>query len=116
MHLAVMVGKFVKQDVREWYPSTSGPIIAHHTDDSGDFDDSSGVDDADNDTDEHCHVVWAKAGRRVWGLCHVFEDTLYLTSDLMEYSTVPSNLSIPKLPDPDVAAISAPAKSSPKPG
>ena len=27
MHLAIMVGKFVKQDVREWYPSTTGPLL-----------------------------------------------------------------------------------------
>ena len=54
--------------------------------------DSSGFDDCDSDTDEHCDVVWAKAGRGVWGLCHVFENTLYLTRDLMEDSAVPSNL------------------------
>ena len=27
MHLAVMVGKFVKQVVREWCPSTTGPLL-----------------------------------------------------------------------------------------
>ena len=51
MHLAIMVANCVKEDVREWYPSTTA-----------------------------------------------------------------SNLSIPKVPEPDVAAISACAKSSPKPG
>ena len=27
MYLAVMVGKFVKQIVREWCPSTTGPLL-----------------------------------------------------------------------------------------
>ena len=27
MYLAVMAGKFVKQDVREWCPSTTGPLL-----------------------------------------------------------------------------------------
>ena len=27
MYLAVMVGKFVKQVVREWCPSTTGPLL-----------------------------------------------------------------------------------------
>ena len=27
-----MVGKFVKQDVREWYPSTAGPLLSTMTD------------------------------------------------------------------------------------
>ena len=66
------------------------------TDDAGDSDDSSGVDDSDSDDDRECDVVWAKSGRGVWGLCHVFEDTLYLTRDLMEDSAVPSNMSIPR--------------------
>ena len=61
-------------------------------------------------------VVWAKSGRGVWGLCHLFEDTLYLTRDLIEDSAVPSNLSVPKVSDSDGAATSARAKKSPKPG
>ena len=32
MYLAVMVGKFVKQDVREWCPSTTGPLLPTMTD------------------------------------------------------------------------------------
>ena len=32
MYLAVMVGKFVKQDVREWCPSTKGPLLPTMTD------------------------------------------------------------------------------------
>ena len=27
MHLSKIVGKFEKQDVREWYPSTTGPTF-----------------------------------------------------------------------------------------
>ena len=53
----------------------------------------------------------------MWGLCHVFEDTLYLTHDLIEDSAVPSNLSVPKVPKPDRAATSTRAKNKkgPKP-
>ena len=32
MYLAVMVGEFVKQDVREWCPSTAGPLLPTMTD------------------------------------------------------------------------------------
>ena len=64
----------------------------------------------------HCDMIWAKAGRGVWGLCHVFENILHLTRDLMEDSAVPLNLSAPKVPEPDRAAISARAKKGPKPG
>ena len=28
MYLAVIVGRFVKQDVREWCPSTTGPVTS----------------------------------------------------------------------------------------
>ena len=65
-----------------------------------------------------CCDVWANVGRGVRGLCHVFENTLCLTHDLMEDSAVPSNLSIPKVPEPDWAATSAGAKNKkgPKPG
>ena len=27
MHLAVMVGRFVKHEAREWYPSTTRPLL-----------------------------------------------------------------------------------------
>jgi hypothetical protein len=32
MYLAVMVGKFVNQVVREWCPSTTGPLLPTMTD------------------------------------------------------------------------------------
>ena len=35
MYLAVMVGKFVKQVVREWCPSTTGPLLSTMTDGLG---------------------------------------------------------------------------------
>ena len=37
------------------------------------------------------------------------------TRDLMEDTAVPSNLPIPKVPEPDRAATSARAKKGPKP-
>ena len=43
------------------------------------------------------------------GFVPYFENTLYLTHDLMEDSAVPSNLS--KVPQPDWAATSACAKN-----
>ena len=46
----------------------------------------------------------------VWGLCHVFENTLYLIRDMMEHSAVPSNLSVPNVSEPDRAVISARAQ------
>ena len=52
----------------------------------------------------------------MWGLCHVFENTLYLNHDVMEDSAVLSNLSVPKVPKPDRAATPARAKKGPKPG
>ena len=53
----------------------------------------------------------------MWGLCHVFETTVYLTCDLMEDSVVPSNRSVPKVPKLDRDATSAGAKNKkgPKP-
>ena len=85
-------------------------------DNSVDSDDSSGVHDFDSDNDGECDVVWAKSGCGVWGLCHVFENTLYLTCDLMEDSAIPSNPSVPKVSDSDRVATSTRAKNSPKPG
>ena len=108
--------KEVANRVRHDPESDSDDGSQTDTDDSGDSDDSSGVDDCDSDDARECDVVWAKSGRGVWGLCHVFEDTLYLTRDLMEDSAVPSNLSVPKVSDSDGAATSARAKKSPKPG
>ena len=83
----------------------------HHT-----AEQKGGVDDSDSDTDEHCDVIWAKAGFGVRGLCYVFENTLNLNGDLMEDSAVPSNLSLPKVPELHRAATSTCAKKGPKPG
>ena len=35
MYLAVLVGKFVKQVVREWCPSTTGPLLPTMTEWAG---------------------------------------------------------------------------------
>ena len=43
-----------------------------------------------------CDASCSKAGCGVWGLCQGFENTLYLTHDLMGDSAVPSNLSVPR--------------------
>ena len=137
MYLAIMAGKFAKQDVREWCPSTTRPVtrICDKPGIKGIFkweseggyamwaeenimerNKKSGVGDSNSYTDGHCDIIWAKAGCGVWGLCHVFENTLYLNHDLMEDSVVASNPSIPKVPEPDWAATSARAKKGPKPG
>ena len=34
-------------------------------------------------------IVWAKAGRGIWGLGHVFEGKLYFTKDIVDDSFVP---------------------------
>ena len=31
-------------------------------------------------------IVWAKAGRGIWGLAHVFEGELYITKDIVDDS------------------------------
>ena len=49
------------------------------------------------------------------GVCTIFLRTACLTRDLMEDSGVSSNLSVPKVREPDQAATSARAKKSPKP-
>ena len=75
-------------------PSRGGTTSPSSHPSCGDCDDSSGIDDADSDTDGHCDVIWGKSGG------------------------VPSNLSVSKVPKPDQAATSARAKKKkgPKPG
>jgi hypothetical protein len=68
------VGKFVKQDVREWCPSTTGPVTSldlmafsngswRGSTQSGQkknimgAEQNSGVDDSDSDTDGQCDVA-----------------------------------------------------------
>ena len=96
--------------------SKSDDGLQTDTDGSVDSDDSSGVDYSDSDNDGECDVVWAKSGPGLWGLCHVFENTLYLTRDLKEDIVVPSNLSVSKVSDLDRAATATRGKKSPKPG
>ena len=61
----------------------------------------SGIDDCVSDTNGHCDMIWA--------------NTLDLNHDLMEDRAIPSNLSVPKVLEPDWAATSACAKKGPKP-
>ena len=51
----------------------------------------------------------------MWGLCHVFENTLYLTLDLMKHSAVPSNLSVPCLSQIGLPLLPVPRRA-PSPG
>ena len=41
--------------------------------------------------DDEVQIVWAKAGRGIWGLGHVFEGKLYCTKDIVDDSFVPRN-------------------------
>ena len=52
-------------------------------------------------------LVWAKAGRRIWGLGHVFEGKLYFTKDIVDDSFVPRNRKPKPIPKPE-------AKPAPK--
>ena len=45
----------------------------------------------------------------------MFLSALYLIHDLMDVSVVPTNLSVPKVPEPDRAATFAHANKGPKP-
>ena len=49
------------------------------------------------------HIVWAKAGRWIWGLRHVFEGKLYFTKDVVDDSfvarTTPPPFRSPELPE-----------------
>ena len=71
--------------------------LAHAKPDSdSDFDHDSGTapdcelltsDDSSscsNSGEDEVHIVWAKAGRGIWGLGHVFEGKLYFTKDIVD--------------------------------
>ena len=53
-------------------------------------------------------IAWATAGRRIWGLGHVFEGKLYFIKDIVDDSFVPRNRKPKPIPKP-------PAKPAPKP-
>ena len=53
-------------------------------------------------------IVWAKAGRGIWGLGHVFEDKLYFTKHIVDDTFVPRNRKPKPIPKPE-------AKPAPKP-
>ena len=111
--LQCMLQKTLKQGVGKWCPSTTGPLLPTMTD--------SLLAPAREVLYKRYHTgelvpATILGPSDVWCLCHVFEDTLYLTRGLMEDSAVPSNLSVPKVSNSDGAATSARAKESPKPG
>ena len=58
--------------------------------------------------DDEVQIVWAKVGRRIWGLGHVFEGKLYFTKDIVDDSFVPRNRKPKPIPKPE-------AKPAPKP-
>ena len=58
--------------------------------------------------DDEVQIVWAKAGRGIWGLGHVFEGKLYFTKDMVDDSFVPRNRKPKTIPKPE-------AKPAPKP-
>ena len=53
-------------------------------------------------------IVWAKAGRGIWGLGHVFEGKLYFTKHIVDDSFLPRNRKTKPIPKPE-------AKPAPKP-
>jgi len=57
--------------------------------------------------DDEVQIVWAKAGRGIWGLGHVFEGKLYFTKDIVDDSFVPRNRKPKPIPKPE-------AKPAPK--
>ena len=61
----------------------------------------------DSGEDDEVQIVWAKAGRGIWGLGHVFEGKLYFTKDIVDDSFVPRNRKPKPIPKPE-------AKPAPK--
>ena len=61
---------------------------------------SSSSDDSSDSDDNPNEVIWAKAGRGVLGMAHVFDGKLYFTRDHMQGNVIPKNL---KLPEPKPA-------------
>ena len=68
--------------------------------------------------------MWAKAGRGVWGLAHVFDGQLYYTRDIVDSSVVKDCYKLPRPkpppppppPPPQPFAKKAPAKGAKKKG
>ena len=58
--------------------------------------------------DDEVQIVWAKAGRGIRGLGHVFEGKLYFTKDIVDDNFVPRNGKPKPIPKPE-------AKPAPKP-
>ena len=55
-------------------------------------------------------IVWAKVGRGIWGLGHVFEGKLYFTKDIVGDTFVPINRKPKPIPKPQAKPASKPAQ------
>ena len=104
---------FRSQGKRPFNPPSESDSGSDTDSDSNSSSDSSSSDDSDSDSDNDCDIIWARAGRGVWGLCHSFDDKLYLTRDLMVEKFVPKDLPVPKVKNVPPAA---PKKKAAKPG
>ena len=79
-------------------------VTVMDTNDSGNDSDSGSVSATFDTPDsseqkkkkQEVEIVWAKADRGVWGLAHVFEEKLYLTSDLVDDHVVTKDFVAPK--------------------
>ena len=49
-------------------------------------------------------IVWAKAGRGIWGPAHVFEGKLYFTKDVVDDNSVPRNRKPKAISKPEAKA------------
>ena len=70
------------QSTREHVPATIVGPSTHGAD---------SLSCSDSGEDDEGQIVWAKAGRGIWGLGHVFEGKLYFTKDIVDDSFVPRN-------------------------
>ena len=91
------VDYFNSEGNRPLDPESSSDSGSETDTDSEISSDSSSSDDSDSGSGDGCEIVFAKAGRGTWGLCHTFDGNLYLTRDLMEGSFVPKDLKVPKV-------------------
>jgi len=104
---------FRSQGKRPFDPPSESDSVSETDTDSSSSSDSSSSDDPDSDSDDDCDIFGARAGRGVWGLCHSFDDKLYLTRDLMVDNFVPKDLPVPKVNN---VPPTDPRKKAAKPG
>ena len=108
--------EYFRSQAKRPFDSDSDSESGSETDtntDSSRSSDSSSADDPDSESDVNCDIIWARAARGVWGLCHPFDDKVYLTRDLMVDNFVPKDLKVPKVKN---AHPAAPKKKASGPG